>query len=96
MTDFDNPDEHRSLNCKKCTNTCLGHNPGRALGEKMSKALPGKRIKWAAYDYGVIYPHDAKDAGDMTSEEISKCIDNAVTNIEYIIWKRDFELLSIL
>jgi DNA primase len=96
MTDFDDPDEHRALDCKKCTNTCLGHNPGRALGEKMIKALPGKRIKWAAFDYGVIYPHGAKDAGDLTDEEIRRCVSNAVTDIEYVFWQQEFELLNII
>jgi DNA primase len=96
MTDFDDPDDHRSLNCNKCENTCLGHNPGRALGEKMTKALSGKRVRWAAYDYGIIYPHDAKDAGEMTLEEISKCINNSISDIEYVFWKQDFPLLNVL
>lgn len=94
MTDMDDPDEHRDLNCKKCENTCLGHSPGRSLGEKMSKALVGKRIKWACSDYGVIYPHDAKDAGDMTEEEIKLCLDNAITDVEYNFMKRDFPILT--
>lgn len=96
MTDFDNPEEHRSLNCKKCENTCLGHNPGRALGEKMVKALSGKRVRWAAYDYGIIYPHGAKDAGDMTKEEIIQCLDNAITDIEYVFWKQELPLLNVI
>lgn len=96
MTDFDDHNEHRDLKCKKCENTCLGHNPGRVLGEKMIKAMPGKSIKWAAYDYGVVYPHGAKDAGEMTEEEIQKCINNAVSDLEYLLWKSEFELLNIL
>ena len=29
---------------------------------------------------------DAKDAGDMTDQEISTCIKNAVSDIEYRTW----------
>jgi 5S rRNA maturation endonuclease (ribonuclease M5) len=96
MTDFDDHNEHRDLKCKKCENTCVGHNPGRALGEKMVKAMPNKSIKWAAYDYGIVYPHGAKDAGDMTSEEIGKCINNSVSDLEYLMWKREVPLLNII
>jgi hypothetical protein len=46
-----------------------------------------KDILWASYEYGKIYPHDAKDAGDMTDEEIKACIKNAVSDIEYRSWK---------
>jgi DNA primase len=96
MTDFDDKNDHISVNCKKCINTCLGHNPGRALGEKISQSMPGKRIKWAAYDYGIVYPHSAKDAGQMTEEEIRQCIKNAVTDVEYNFWKYEFELLNVV
>ena len=96
MTDFDDHNEHRDPKCRKCQNTCTGHNPGRSLGEKMNKALPGKSIKWAAYDYGVVYPHGAKDAGDMTMEEIQKCINNAVSDLEYLMWKQEVEILNIV
>lgn len=96
MTDLDSPDDHRSLFCKKCDNTCLGHSPGRALGEKIISVLPNKRIRWAAYDYGIVYPRGAKDAGDMTDEEISQCIDNSVSSIEYEFWKKDFPILSLI
>jgi hypothetical protein len=41
---------------------------------------------WASYEYGKIYPHDAKDAGDMTEKEIIACIKNAVSDIEYRSW----------
>lgn len=96
MTDFDDHNEHRDTKCNKCTNTCLGHNPGRLLGEKMIKALPGKMIKWASFDYGVVYPHGAKDAGDMTQQEIQQCINNAVSDIQYLIWKQEIPLLNIV
>jgi DNA primase len=96
MTDMDDPDDHRSVHCKKCENTCLGHSPGRALGDKIERALPNKRIRWATYDYGIVYPHGAKDAGDMTEEEIRQCIDNAVTGIEYEMWKHSFPILNMI
>jgi DNA primase len=59
---------------------------GRELGMSIANRLNMKDILWASYDYGKIYPHDAKDAGDMTSEEIIKCIKNAVSHIEYVSW----------
>lgn len=96
MTDFENPEDHRSPMCKKCENVCTGHRPGRALGNKMIKALPGKRIRWGCYDYGIVFPHDAKDAGDMTEEEIRQCIDNSLSMAEYEWMLRDFESLSIV
>lgn len=96
MTDMDNPADHKKLDCSKCENTCEGHIPGRALGEKIVRSLPGKRIKWAAYDYGIVFPHGAKDPGEMTLAEIKQCIDNAVNTAEYEHWKRNFPLLSML
>lgn len=96
MTDFDNPDDHRSVHCNKCDNTCLGHNPGRALGEKIISALPNKRIRWASYDYHVIYPDNAKDAGDMSDEQIAQCVENSISSIEWNFWKREVELFSLI
>lgn len=96
MTDMDDPKDHVKLDCNKCENTCLGHIPGRALGEKIVKSLPGKRILWSAYDYGIVYPHGAKDVGDLDPEEIKQCIKNAVNTAEYQLWKREFPLLNIL
>jgi hypothetical protein len=34
----------------------------------------------------MIYPHDAKDVGDMSDEEIKQCIKNAVPHFEYANW----------
>ena len=62
---------------------------GRELGNSISSRLKNKDLLWASYSYGKIYPHDAKDAGDMTEEEIKSCIKNAVSNIEYQSWTRD-------
>lgn len=59
---------------------------GRDLGMNIANKLRGKNILWASYSYGKIYPHDAKDAGDMTDEEIVDCIKNAVSDIEYRSW----------
>lgn len=59
---------------------------GRELGRSISSKLRNKDILWASYEYGKIYPHDAKDAGDMTDEEIKACIKNAVSDIEYRTW----------
>ena len=59
---------------------------GRELGKSISSKLRMKDILWASYEYGKIYPHDSKDAGDMTDEEIKSCIKNAVSDIEYRSW----------
>ena len=59
---------------------------GRALGMTISNKLKNKDILWASYQYGKIYQHDAKDAGDLTDEEIKACIKNAVSDIEYRSW----------
>jgi len=59
---------------------------GRELGISIANRLKNKDILWASYEYGKIYPHDAKDAGDMTEKEISACIKNAVSDIEYRSW----------
>jgi DNA primase len=59
---------------------------GRELGISISNKLKNKDILWASYSYGKIYPHDAKDAGDMTENEIKLCINNAVSDIEYKSW----------
>jgi len=59
---------------------------GRELGKSISNKLRNKDILWASDSYGKIYPHDAKDAGDMTDQEIVKCIKNSVSDIEYRTW----------
>lgn len=79
--------------CNKCRraglNLCRGHNAGRELGRSIVQALPGRQILWASYDDRMIYPHDAKDAGDMTDDEIRQCIRNSVSNFEYQRWGLD-------
>ena len=59
---------------------------GRELGLSIANKLRMKNILWSSHSYGKIYPHDAKDAGDMTDEEIKACIKNAVSDIEYRSW----------
>ena len=45
---------------------------GRELGMSIANKLRNKDILWASHEYGKIYPHEAKDAGDMSDEEIVK------------------------
>jgi len=59
---------------------------GRGLGQSIATKLKFKDLLWASYEYGKIYPHDAKDAGDLSDEEIKACIKNSVSNIEYRSW----------
>ena len=59
---------------------------GRQLGLNIANRLKSKDILWASHEYGKIYPHDAKDVGDMTEKEIVACIKNAVSDIEYRSW----------
>jgi DNA primase len=91
MTDFDKKEKHMYENCKKCAklglNLCKGHNPGRDLGHTIAKELKNKRIYWASFESGLVYPNGAKDAGDMTDEEIRQCIENKVSNYDYNSWK---------
>jgi hypothetical protein len=90
MTDFDKKEKHIYDGCKKCfkrgLKLCVGHNPGRDLGAVIAAGLHRKRILWASFEEGVVYPHEAKDAGDMTDDEIRVCLKNAVTNFEYVSW----------
>ena len=61
---------------------------GRELGISIANRLKNKDLLWASYSYGKIYPHDAKDVGDMTDEEIKACIKNSVSDIEYRSWNK--------
>jgi DNA primase len=56
---------------------------GRALGNKICSKLKNKNLLWAKYDHNTIYPHSAKDVGDMTDEEIKQCVKNAISHFEY-------------
>jgi hypothetical protein len=81
MTDNDKPRIEK--NCKKCRGGCRGHNAGRELGASIETKMQGKKILWAMYDDKTIYPHNAKDAGDLTDEEIRQCLRNAMSSFEY-------------
>jgi DNA primase len=59
---------------------------GRELGYSIANRLRNKDLLWSSYEYGKIYPHGAKDAGDLTDEEIRACIKNSVSDIEYRSW----------
>lgn len=93
MTDYDK--KQFRPNCRSCKNEdfkpnevrCKGHRPGRDLGRSIISKMPNKKVLWAAYDNSVVYPHGAKDASDMTDQEIRQCLKNAVSNIEYILWE---------
>ena len=99
FTDWDNTKEHRNdKNGKRCRScyeqgysACRGHNPGRDIGQRIADSMKGKSVMWASYDYKQVYPHGAKDAGDMTVEEIRQCIANAVSNYEYQSWGLYYE-----
>lgn len=85
MTDFDQK-QYRP-NCRMCHyQKCKGHRPGRDLGRTIAQRLPNKKVLWGAYDDSVVFPHGAKDAGDMTDDEIRQCLRNAVTNLQYTQW----------
>ena len=84
MTDFDDKENHIVSNCRKCyPNECHGHNPGRDLGMTIANSLKNKSIAWALHNRSTVYPHGAKDVGDLTDEEIVHCIKNAVSHVEY-------------
>lgn len=57
---------------------------GRKLGMDIVSKLPNKDISWASFDYENVYPHNAKDVGDLTDLEIKQCIKNAKSHFEYI------------
>ena len=56
---------------------------GRALGNTIANKLRNKNILWARYDHKTVYPHMAKDVGDLTDEEIKTCVKNAIPHFEY-------------
>lgn len=95
MTDFDKL--KYQVNCSKCKKIgyriCNGHNAGRDFGRQIIKMFPNKRVMWAAYDDACVYPHDAKDASDMTDDEIRQCLKNVVSTLQYQQWKIEPQLL---
>ena len=85
---FLSTDQHNLLNRHFNKITIMTDNDlaGRELGSGIAYKLKNKDILWSSFEYGKIYPHDAKDAGDMTDEEIKTCVKNSVSNIEYRSW----------
>ena len=85
---FLSTEQHNLLNrhFDKITIMTDADQAGRELGKSIVNKLKFKDLLWASYEYGKIYPHDAKDAGDMTDEEIKTCIKNSVSEIEYRSW----------
>lgn len=85
MTDYDKK-QYRP-NCRACNyETCTGHRPGRDLGRMIAEKLPNKKVMWGAYDDTCVFPHGAKDASDMTDDEIRQCLRNAISNLSYSMW----------
>jgi DNA primase len=56
---------------------------GKALGNTIATKLNKKNVLWARYDSDTMYPHEAKDVGDLTNEEIKQCVKNAIPHFEY-------------
>ena len=56
---------------------------GKALGNTIATKLNRKNVLWARYDSDTMYPHEAKDVGDLTNEEIKQCVKNAIPHFEY-------------
>ena len=85
---FLSKEQHSILNrhFNKITVMTDADQAGRDLGNSIVSKLKFKDLLWASYEYGKIYPHDAKDAGDLTDEEIKACIKNSVSDIEYRSW----------
>lgn len=92
MTDYDK--KKYKPNCRACSHIkfgynevrCLGHRAGRDLGRSLVRGMPNKKILWATYDDTCVFPNGAKDAGDMSDEEIRQCLRNAVSNLTYELW----------
>lgn len=87
---FLSKEQHHLLNryFNKITIMTDADEAGRELGMSIANKLRNKDVLWASYSYGKIYPHNAKDAGDLTDEEIKACISNAVSDIEYRSWNQ--------
>ena len=85
---FLSKEQHSLLNrhFNKITVMTDADQAGRDLGKSIATKLKFKDLLWASCEYGKIYPHDAKDAGDLTDEEIKACIKNSVSDMEYRSW----------
>jgi len=58
---------------------------GRSLGKTIANKLKNKNVLWACVDGATVYPHGAKDVGDLTDEEIKMCVKNAIPHFEYAV-----------
>jgi DNA primase len=56
---------------------------GRSLGKNIASKLRNKEVLWAMYDDEILYPHGAKDVGDMNDAEIKQCVSNAIPHFQY-------------
>ena len=56
---------------------------GRKTGNILAGTMRTMRIEWAVQGKGVVYPHSAKDIGDMTDQEIKRVIEGAIPHFEY-------------
>ena len=95
MTDMDDAEAHRYVNCRICNTKemyqCKGHNPGRQLGQTIADKMQqrNKTVRWASYNPRMVYPMGAKDANDMLKSDpsaIAQCINNRVSGLEYSSW----------
>lgn len=90
MTDCEYEKRYNDNPCSKCKRNgfhmCQGHRDGRELGERIAKAFAHKKVMWAAYDDTCVYPHQAKDATDMSDDEIRACLTGAIGNFSYQQW----------
>lgn len=56
---------------------------GRKAGHNLAAALRDVKVEWAVWSWDEVFPHGAKDAGDLTDDEIVACIRNAKPDYEY-------------
>lgn len=83
----DDDELHIYDGCRKCIDAghqnCVGHNPGRELGETIAAKMQkrGKSVFWAMYSDEAIYP--GKDLNSMSDNEIRQCLLNPVSNFRY-------------
>lgn len=61
---------------------CKGHDAGRELAESIRERF-SREVLYAAYSSEEIYPHGAKDPGELKDDEILQCIDNALPWQQY-------------
>lgn len=80
MTDDDKP--NYSDGCRRCGGVCKGHNPGRELGISLANSF-SREVEWAMWSDKEVYPHRAKDVGDLTEQEIQHLLKNTVSDVEY-------------